>query len=381
MAKTAKSSFLSRVAEAHELHKADDTRIGSGGDLPAGIEHGIARLVDAKIGVYQKGDNEGEPFFMAAGTVLEPTSIAVVDPKTKKSKTIFVEGLRTQIGPEPLCDTTAQNGNQTSLADHWDRLLNHLRLLGIDTKTITPDMIILETADGKYESGPVLKALVEAGPTFRFRTWQGKATAQYPNPRVNHEWRGVCAWEPTAEDAVQDGTESSQPAKWEADAAKEQPPTQTTPQVEPAKESPPAAEPEVPDLLALAAIADNPTSPKKQSAEAAATIVEYAKAAGVDGYEAMASWTEVANAVITSQAPAEEAVAEAEEYSEEPEPWAPAKGEQAFFMNVKLKKLLQCEIVEAYPKVSKADIKVDGKLIKGVPFDKLAATEADAIPF
>jgi hypothetical protein len=385
MVQTAKSSFMAKLVQAHEEHKGDETRVGSGGDLPGGIEQGVAQLVDLHIGTYAKGDNEGQPFFMGAGTVLEPEFVDQVDPKTKKTRRIYIQGLRTQIGPEPLCDTVAQNGNQTSLADHWDRVLNHLRLLGIDTKTIDPTAIIVEAEEGKFASGVVLEALVQAAPTFRFRTWMGKPTAQYPNPRVNHEWKGLCPYDKPGTDAVQDDT-AEQP-KWESDDKKA--PTPTSPPPEPPKQAPPeAAEPEgAPDLKELAKLADA-GKPKEQSGKAAALLVDYAKAAGIDNYEAMPSWEAVAEAVIAAQGKAVEAEAasttaepEVEEYSEEPEPWAPAKGEQAFFANAKLKKVMQCEIVEINAKLQKADIKVDGKLIKGVPFAKLSATESPEIPF
>lgn len=377
--KTTKSSFLERVTEAHETHKSDETRIGAGGSLPAGIEHGVARLVDVRIGTYGKGNNEGEPFFMAAGTILDPESVTVteIDPVTKKAKKpriIHVRGLRTQIGPEPICDTTNADGKEVPLADHWDRVLNHLRLLGIDTKTTEPTDIVAETEDGKYGAGPVLEALMEAGPTFRFRTWQGKPTPQYPNPRINEEWRGVCEYEgdATAED-VQD--DSAAEPKWEsdaeADAAKE-------PEKVPAKTTKPAVEEpaEEPDYLALAKLADA-GKPKKEADEAKRALAGHAKLLNIEGFEEMDTWTQVAEAILAQSE--EEPEEQEEEYQpeEEPEEWAPQEGEVAYMSNGPKKAPTECEVVKLYPKSQKADVKrLDTKkIVKGVPYDKIGPNE------
>lgn len=366
--KVTKSPFMSRLAEAHELHKGDETRIGSGGDLPAGIEHGVARLSDAKIGVYQKGDNEGEPYFMAAGIVLEPETVLVVDPKTKKSRAIHIRGLRTQIGPEPLCDTKAQNGNETSLADHWDRVLNHLRLLGIDTKDLDPTDVVVEH-NGTYDSGPVLEALVQAAPTFRFRTWQGKATQQYPNPRINHEWRGACEYDEGTSEDVQDDT--AKEAEWESDEADE---------AEEVEQEEAAVEAEV-DFLALGELADA-GKPKKEATEAARTLAGHAKILNIDS-DSLGTWTEVAEAIVAHEEPeAEDANDEAEadeEYEEEVEDWIPTAGEIVFFAGPG-KKPIEAEVVKVFAKQEKADLKrLDTKkLVKGVPFAKI---NADGSPF
>lgn len=367
MVKKAKSSFFERVEKAHLEHKDDETRVGSGGDLPHGIEHGVAKLADAKIGIYAKGDYEGEPFFMAAGIVLEPDSVTTVDPKTKKSRVIHIQGLRTQIGPEPLCDTTNQNGEVTELADHWSRVLNHLRLLGIDTKEIDPSSIVAESQEGKYESGPILEALVEAAPTFRFRTWQGKPTAQFPNPRVNHEWRGVCEHDSEPTKAVEEQVEE-QP-QWESDAAKEEAPTK-----EPAEKPGKIESPIEVDFLALGKVADSGKSKEAQKAQQ--TLTGHAQVLGIDGYEEMETWTAVAEAIAAHEEAEPEAETE-EEYVEEPEEWAPTEKEVCYMSNGPKKKPTECEIVKVYAKAEKADVKrLDTKkVVKGVPFAKLSATD------
>jgi hypothetical protein len=330
---------------------------------------------------------------MAAGTVLDPESVVQTDPKTKKTRAIPIRGLRTQIGPEPLCDTTAQNGNVTSLRDHWDRVLNHLRLLGIDTKEVDPTDIIAEETEGVYSSGPVLEELVEAAPTFRFRTWQGKATDQYPNPRVNHEWRGACEYEGDAtSEEVQDDTG----AKWESDeqadaeAAAEE---EKAPPSKPPKAAAKAEESESIDFMALGKLADA-GKPKKEAEAAAKTLTGHAKVLGIEGYEDMDTWVDVAQAIIDHEEivaeeeaePEEEAEAEEEEYVEEEaeaeeEEWSPVEGEMAFFMPPGSKKPVECEFVKVYGKAQKVHLKrLDTKKnVKGVPFVKVRPT--DDIPF
>ncbi len=38
-----------------------------------------------------------------------------------------------------------------------------------------------------------LETLKEEAPHFEFRTWKGKPTPQYPDPRTNHVWNGAVA--------------------------------------------------------------------------------------------------------------------------------------------------------------------------------------------
>jgi len=385
--KTTKSSFLARVTEAHEVHKGDETRVGSGGDLPGGIEQGIARLVSAKIGVYQSGPNEGEPFFMAAGTVLDPETVTVVDAKTKKSRVIHIRGLRTQVGPEPLCDTKTQAGKDVSLADHWDRVLNWLRLLGIDTKDIEPTDVITEESEGVFGTGPILEALTEAGPTFRFRTWTSKPTEQYPDPKVNHEWRGVCQWDgDAAEGGVEDDTEAE--PEWESDAAAEEeatsPPKKTAkkaakpepePEVEEEVEEAAEEEEEATEEIDFAALGKLADTKKKGAQEATRVLAGHAKLLNID-HEAFKTWVEVAEAIVnhSEEEEVEEEVEEEEVEEETEEAWVPEKGELVFYMPVGAKKAVEAQVVSVDD--DKAVIKrLDTKKAVKVPLEKLSATE------
>lgn len=408
MAKQAKSAFLEKATQAHEAHKADDTKAGRGGELPGGISNGIAELVSLKIGVYKTGDYEDEPFFMGMATCRSP----------KVHNNIPTAGLFTQVGPIGLCDTHNAKGEVTPFADNWDRMLRHLRSLGLDTKDLSPHDIIAGIDTEAYETGPVLLALSEAAPKFRFSTNSAPALEQtksgkwkvgrkefktkeealtaFPyseNPRVWHEWGDVVEWtEEGAASAVEDDT--VQEAPWESDekaetAAEPVVEEAATEEVEAATVESVEAE-ELPDFAAFAKIADDPKSKKPDKIAAEKVLSGHAKTLGIEGYEEMASWKEVAQAIVdmleiqkAEQAgESEEAPAEEEEYTEEAEAeeWVPVKGELGFFLDPKSKTPIKCEFVEVNGKLEKVDLKrLDtNKILKGVPFIRLSAT---AIPF
>ncbi len=190
----AKSSLISklgnRLQQAHEAHKADETVMSNFGDLPAGIDQGVAQLVECKFDVYKSGDFVGEYYFYAAGVVLYPDEV----------EGFPVKGLRTSIGPEPMCDTPKRESKPT-LDHHIEWIYNQLRLLGIDTSAL--EFEDLETTAA---------ALKEAQPTFRFRTWKGQVSKQYPNPKTNHTWNGLCDWVEQDTNPVEDNTPTTQAA-------------------------------------------------------------------------------------------------------------------------------------------------------------------------
>lgn len=172
--KMTKSNLIGKLgaqlAKAHEAHKADETVITGGGDLPAGIENGIAKLVECKFDVYKNGDSKGQYFFYAAGVVVAP----------RDHDGVPIEGLRTSI-MEPLCDTPTRT--RKTIDQHLEWIYNELRKLGVDTSSF-----------GYDELEGVCQALKEDGPHFRFRTWKGQkqTTGAYANqePRTNHQWGG-----------------------------------------------------------------------------------------------------------------------------------------------------------------------------------------------
>src|SRR3954451_15464179 len=99
-----------RLQKAHEAHKADETDFGNFIDLPPGIDRGVAQLTKCGFGIFKKGNNEGEWFFQAQGSIIEP-----VDFGGER-----VAGRITKIGPEPICDTPDAKGERKTLEDHWD---------------------------------------------------------------------------------------------------------------------------------------------------------------------------------------------------------------------------------------------------------------------
>lgn len=175
--------------QAFNAHKDDETTISAGGDLPAGIENGVAKVVECKFDTYKEGDSKGEFYFRASAVVMAPVEF-------EGDK---IEGRRTSI-MEAVCDTPKATGKRRTLDDHLAWVLNEMRKMGVETSGL--DYSNLEAAAA---------AIKEAGPFIRFRTWKGKPTEQYPNPRVTHEWRGVAAgFVPSADAGVVDN--SGEPA-------------------------------------------------------------------------------------------------------------------------------------------------------------------------
>lgn len=333
-----------KLVEAHEAHKADETRFGNQ-NLPEGIEGGIAEVAMCKFDVYKEGDNKGQYYFMASAIVQEPPQIGGIP----------IRGLRTQIGPEPICDTPNSTGKRKTLADHWAWVLNELRKLGLATKDLAPDKVEVAAA-----------ALEKAKVHTRFRTWKGKkqTTGQYANqePRVMHEWTGKCDYKPGTTTMVDDGTGEAAESNFtpEEDAAQEEQ------QVEESQVEETTEETGAPDLDALAAAAD------EGDKDAGAAIQALCENAGFTGkeIEAMNSWTDALAAVREKQAdvPTEETTAAPAE------DWKPKKGEIELYKPPKAKKPIECEILEVSHKNKTVDLKNldDGRAIyKGVAWSAI----------
>lgn len=186
MVQSTKSGIASRLGAkgqaAVATHKADETVVGSGGNLPSGIEFGVAELTEIKFGVYaqdiQSKDLRGKDFVYLAGIVHDPKEFELDGRKVK------VEGLRTS-QTEALCDTPELS--RKTMEEHIAWLLNQLRLLGIDTAG----------KDFKLDNiEEICAELVKGGVFFNFRTWKGskQTTGKYAGqePRTQHEWQGAC---------------------------------------------------------------------------------------------------------------------------------------------------------------------------------------------
>src|SRR5574343_207411 len=182
MAKKQRSGLAAKLGDEARRRwdekRAEAAAYGAGGDLPAGIEGGVAQLVECKFSQYEKGDNEGEYFFYAAGVVLEPAEFGGMR----------LAGLRTSI-MEPMCDTPTRK--RATVADHLEWVQNELKKLGVDGDAL-PDSDSLDLE-------ALAQAVKDAKPFFRFRTWKGQAQTTGPyagqEPRVQHEWRGICEYD------------------------------------------------------------------------------------------------------------------------------------------------------------------------------------------
>lgn len=370
----ASGSFMAKMGNklktAHDQHKNDETVISNFGDLPEGIENGIAQLVECKIGVYEKGDNKGEYFFYAAGIVVRP----------KEHAGTPIEGLRTSI-TEPLCETEGRT--RESISDHLGWVYNELRKLGVDTANMDVENLEEE-----------LEALKEAAPYFRFRTWKGKPSKQYPNPRTNHTWLGLV-------DFKDDGDEPSEDVVEEEDEApkkgtKEKPPVSkgsktTKPPVEDDDEDTENQEEfsEFDDLLSLAKRAD------KGDTEAASKLTSAAKKSGMTSKEIdqADSWTKLVDVMNGSKGDdenddegdeEEDSETESEEEGDEAEEIVPKRGD-VFKYAPKNKKTgkpgtpVSVEVVKVNNVTKKCDLNnlEDDTKYKDVPFSDLLPDEEE----
>jgi len=147
--KTQKTSF----AQSLKNHRSDKTETpNNNGELPAGIEGGVAELTGCKIGEFKQGQFEGEQYFSATGTVISPQT----------HDGMHVQGMMTRI-MITLCDTPNRKRKTSDENVAW--MLNELRLLGGDECT--------EHVENEEDLEQLLEALISSGIKFRFRTWSG----------------------------------------------------------------------------------------------------------------------------------------------------------------------------------------------------------------
>jgi hypothetical protein len=168
-----------RLQTAFEAHKHDETEFGNV-ELPSGIRGGLAKLETCGFGVYKTGKFEGEPFFRASASVLDP--VVFEDSKGRKYRT---QGQFTNIGPEPLCDTPERT--RPTLKDHVAWVLNELRKLGVDTANIQWNQLeaVCSMLVADKKNNPIY---------LRFDTFGGP-TDEDPNGRINHKWLGPASAE------------------------------------------------------------------------------------------------------------------------------------------------------------------------------------------
>ena len=325
---TVKSGLAAKLGDAGRkavaAHKDDEVDLGFGGDLPPGIEGGVAQLTRCWFDQYKEGKNKGEYYMMAMGTVIEP--VEFVDGLSKE--VIHCEGRQTKIGPLPICQT-----EKRGLDENIGRVLNELRKLGVDTSGLELDDL---------ES--TVEQLQSEAPYFRFRTWIGKATPDFPNPTTQHDWKGVTTFEGQPTDDVQEvNTNSDGGAPFDAQS-----------------ESSEASGGEV-DLSALGAAGDSGDE------DAIAQLTSLCDAAGINPDD-IETWSKVATMLAGDGGG--EATAPAGDFT-------PEVGQVYYFKPPKAKKAVECEVTAVFDKSKKVNIKNldDGKTIyKSIAYDALAET-------
>lgn len=280
------------LEQAFNEHAGDQTTYGNP-QLPKGIERGIARLKEVKLGVYETGEHKGKLYFMGQGIVKSPEVF----------KGVSIAGLHTKIGPEPICDTPKSGGKYKTVSEHFGRVLNWLRGLGAETKGKT-----------LKDLPAIFAVLNKTKPHFYFRTWagpeetleqrgnafvvlrDGKVYRQYPTkaaaemnhkglgkePQVMHEWNGLAKVEArqqgdgvtTAMNAVDEQTAPDTPDTSETEPHYEEPTPGDDNGVDSANEAY-AAYSDQGDIDELASLAE------QGNEQASATLQEYARGFGV----------------------------------------------------------------------------------------------------
>ena len=193
--KSGKSLILAKMEKygikaAVEAHREDETTLTGVTELPPGIESGIARLIDCRFGEFATGKLKDEVFFFTSGVVIEPK-----ESKGEDGKMMKVEGLRMS-RTEPMCPSPDRS--RATSEEHIQWTLNEIRKLGLITKDCTSNDL--------EDLAAVLKG---QKPFFKFRTWKGEPTQQFPNPRTQVNWNGVIDYVPSEDGAaaIMDATE------------------------------------------------------------------------------------------------------------------------------------------------------------------------------
>lgn len=340
-AQVGKSGLFAKLgakgAEAWNKTRSNEIKYAGGGaDLPAGFS-GIARLVECKFDQFKEGDNKGEYFFYAAGVVVSPKVFKDADGNVH-----HLEGQRTSI-MEAVCNTPQRT--RKTIEEHMAWVVNELKKLGLDTSTIGPENV--ETA---------VKALKEAGPLFRFRTWMGKPTPQFPDPRVNHTWNGLVSEEAAAGSGLNGAADHSQDVVEDSNDALQ-------------GEALAAGEGSPEDLEALA------TAAGEGDVDAQDRLKDLAKEAGIsdEDVENAADWQVVVEYIHQA---AEQGNQDAAEPEPEPEPeeWKPAKDDQYRYTitdpKTKRKRKIDVEVTAVNEKAKTVSIREIGN--PKVKFDKVA---------
>ncbi len=180
-----------RTGKAWDQKKKVDEPKARSQDLPNNLR-GVAQVSSAKLA---EEDNEDKtPYVSFTGIILTPAS---------------VRGRRATIRYR-FKDT-----EKKTATDVLDQMFNDVSLMGINTE---------QYGDSDAECRRMLADLVASKACFAYRTWMGKATAKYPNPRVNIDFEDAAT--------APEGSELEPDTVLEADPEEaplnEAPPTSTT---------------------------------------------------------------------------------------------------------------------------------------------------------
>ena len=310
------AKYGNRLSTSIKKHAGDETKFGPI-PLPGGIKNGVAKLVECKFDVHAEGDNKGEYYFRAAGVVIEPKTV-----RTPDGRETPVAGLQTSI-IIPVYDRKDSKGRTKTQEEFVSDIMNEMRKLGADTSSIESAAELEATAE----------ALKEQGPYFKFSTSQGKATEQYPEPRVWENWHGVQGlddYSPSEEAMdIDDSTDNSNDnpegfdeeelkpkntKKKQPDPEPEEEPEETTDQED--QEESGLLESVIKDMVRDA---DSPNP--KVAVKAQAELTKKALAAGVSkkDIDEAESWEAVGQLILNAGASEEETEEETEESEPEEE--------------------------------------------------------------
>lgn len=180
-AKVSQSKFVQKYGNRLDkaVHESRDTPVRiseGGGDLPE-MDFGVALVTECRIEEIPKDkknakDKNGDPNyrFVLVGIVKMPTEPQPYPDGSMRS----VVGMRTS----RYINLTDEE-NQT-FEGQIDKAINEMKKLGCDT-----------SGWGAADLEANCSLIENAGIYTKFRTWMGRVTPQFPNPRLNHDWRGV----------------------------------------------------------------------------------------------------------------------------------------------------------------------------------------------
>lgn len=332
----------SKLKGAWNKHRTKEVEYNQFTELPGGIVDGVAQLVEAKFDKYKEGKNKGQLYCYLAGTVVSP----------EEFNGAKIAGRRTSI-MLAMCDTVNSKGEEKSADQNLAAFANTLLLLGLDISELE-----WEDVEGAVTS------MTDDGIHFNFSTREGKASKQFPNPRVFHSWGGACT---APEGSGDDANDDSDDEDGDGEATAYAPPAGRNGKANPktGKKGPPPDDLEFGDVDSLVKKA------KKGDVEAQNTLTAMAKEAGaaplkVKKAVSAKDWGALAD--LTGEAKREgdnddespEAEAEAQEEADgavedgddegdgEPEP--PEVGGTFGYKPPKAKKPVQCEVVKVFSK-------------------------------